>query len=184
MENGEYNSNQANPNDIADGSKDVRKTRAESRENQENAPNDKGCAPELKDNAQDGMKCGDKSHHAADNSPTERQNANKSGIRSSETMMHAHMLPPQTMLRRSVRFREIRLSPSNAFRRRKSETFKSASFRFCCAAKDAHPGAHDDCRHTQRSRRLWLICGATRIVIAMLRIQVRNKHRDINLGYR
>ena len=35
----------------------------------------------------------------------------------------------------------------------------------------------------QRSGRLWLICGATLIVITLLIIQVYYKHRDLNLGY-
>ena len=35
----------------------------------------------------------------------------------------------------------------------------------------------------QRSGRLWLICGATLIVITLLIIQVYYKQRDLNLGY-
>lgn len=35
----------------------------------------------------------------------------------------------------------------------------------------------------QRSGRLWTICGATFIVIALLIIQVAYRHRELNLGY-
>ncbi len=183
--NSEDNSAKANSDGIIADSNDARKMRAESRENKENAQNVRNDAPEPKDDAQDRIKCGDNHMHPADNCATDSQNAQKSGIQSSDTNgagappAAANAVAPKRSVPRNPPVSIERLSAAqkrnvqdrelSVLLRRQGRAFSQALMTIAGTR--------------QRSGRLWLICGATLIVIAMLLIQVRYKHRDLNLGY-
>ena len=183
--NSEDNSANANSNGMTADSNDARKMRAEACKAQDNAINGQNNAPDPKDDAQNGIKCGDNHLHAADNSPTDRQNAQKSGIRSSDTNDAG---APQAAANAVAPKRSVPRNPPVSIERLSAAQKRNVQDRELSVLLRRQGRAFSQALMTiagsrQRSGRLWLICGATLIVIAMLLIQVRYKHRDLNLGY-